>query len=113
MNYPYEYLEEYRNGFYIIELEDYNSIPNGSDIKFEGVIEEKPIIKHLRSKKSPGVQLVRYFIETNLSVGGIKIKHEGPAFIRKGEKVTIWGKKHRDRFDALKIETDDVIIQIS
>jgi hypothetical protein len=39
--------------------------------------------------------------ETNLSVGGIKIKHEGPAFLRTGEKVTIWGKKHWDRFDAL------------
>ena len=111
MDYPYEYLGEYK--YHIIDPEEYDAIPEGTNLKFDGIIDGKPVIEHLRSKKPLRPQPLRYFIETHLTVSGIEIKYEGPAFLRKGEKVTIWGKKHRDRFDAVKIETDDIIIQIS
>ena len=111
MDYPYEYLGEYK--YSIIDPEEYDAIPEGTNLKFDGTIKGKPVIEHLRSKKPLRPQLLRYFIETRLTVSGIVVKYEGPAFLRKGEKVTLWGKKRRDRFDAVKIETDDVIIQIS
>lgn len=110
MDHPYEYLGEHK--YYMVKPEDYDGIPEGTNLKFEGVIEEKPVIEHLRSRKPLRPLFLLYFIETRLTVGGIVVKYEGPAFLGKGEKVTLWGKKHRDRFDAVKIETDDVIVQI-
>ena len=110
MNYSHEFLGEYT--YFIIPSEDYDAVPEGTNLKFEGVIEKKPIIKHLRSKKPPRIQGLRYFIQTQLIVNGVDIKYEGPAFLRKGEKVTVWGKKGTNRFDAVKIETEDVIIMI-
>ena len=111
MNYPYEFLGEYK--YYVVKPEEYDDIPRGTKIKFDGIIDEKPDIKHLRSKKPLRPQFLRYFIETHLTVSGIEIKYEGPAFLRKGEKVTIWGRKQTPSFDAVKIETEDFIIQIS
>jgi len=110
-NHPYEYLGE--NKYNIVNPKEYDAVPEGTNLKFDGVIMEKPVIKHLRSKKPLRPQVLRYFIETYLTVSGIEVKYEGPAFLRKGEKVTVWGKKHAKRFDAVRIETDDVIIQIS
>jgi hypothetical protein len=106
LEYPYEYLNAYK--YYIVKPEEYEAIPEGINLKVEGIIEEKPVIKHTKTN----VLLFRYFVETYLTVSGIKIKHKGPAFIRKGEKVTIWGRKQTPRFDANRIETDDVIIQV-
>ena len=105
LKYPYEYLNKHK--YYIVKPEEYEAIPEGINLKVEGIIEEKPVIKHIKSSI-----FLRYLIETYLTVSGIKIKHKGPVFIRKGEKVTIWGRKHTPRFDANRIETDDVIIQV-
>ena len=48
MNYSHEFLGEYE--YFIIPSEDYDAVPEGTNLKFEGIIEKKPIIKHLRSK---------------------------------------------------------------
>jgi len=111
LNNPSEFLGEHK--YYVVKPEEYDEIPGGTRIKFDGVIDEKPVIKHLRSKKPFRPQLLSFFIETHLTVSGIEVKYEGPAFLRRGEKVTIWGKKQTPRFDAVKIETEDLIIQIS
>ena len=106
MNFPHEYLGERK--YYAVKPGDYDAMPGGSYLKFEGTIEDRPVIRHLKSNI-----LLRYHIETNLTVSGIEIKYEGPAFLRKGEKVTVWGRKHAKKFYAVRIEADDVVIQIS
>jgi hypothetical protein len=111
LDHPYEFLGEHR--YYAVKPEEYGEIPGGTRLKLDGVIDEKPVIKHLRSRKPLRPQLLRYYIETHLTVSGIEVKYEGPAFLRKGEKVTVWGRKQAPCFDAVKIETEDVIIQIS
>lgn len=106
LKYPYEYLNSHK--YYIVKPEEYEAVPEGINLKVEGIIEEKPVIKHTETH----LLFLRYFVETYLTVSGIKIKHKGPVFIRKGEKVTIWGRKQTPRFDAKRIETDDIIVQV-
>ncbi|TFH13431.1 hypothetical protein E4H04_11970 [Candidatus Bathyarchaeota archaeon] len=96
----------------IIDAETYEEIPVGTFIKFDGIIDEKPILKNSPSKKPFRVQLARFYIETHFSVNGIKMKYEGPAFLRKGENITIWGKKQISYFDARQIETESFIITL-
>jgi len=84
----------------------------GTRIKFEGVVADKPVIKHLRSKKPLRIQVSRYFVNTHLDVSGVKVFYEGPAFLSKGERVTVWGTKKHDNLDAVKVETDNIVIQM-
>ena len=93
-------------------VSDYNEAPNGSRIRFEGVIDSKPVITHTPSIKPFNIQVVRYYVNTRFSVDGVKVFYEGPAFLKKDQKITLWGKKKYDHFLAVKIECDDFIIQL-
>ena len=96
----------------VIQPEEYQKTPVGSYIILDGVIDEKPVLINSPSKKPLKIQVVRYYINTTFSIDDVKIKYEGPVFLRKGEKVTVWGKKEHDYLDAKQIETGSFIIKI-
>ena len=110
MNNQYEILGEEK--YYVVSPEEYNDVPEGTRLKIHGVVDEKPVVSHARSKRPPALLILRYFIETRLSVGGVETRYDGPAFIRKGEEVTVWGRKSGTRFEAVKIEGEGFTVKI-
>jgi hypothetical protein len=104
--------KEYIGQLDYLVVSGYDKAPVESRIRFEGVIDSKPVISHSPSRKPLRIMIVRYYVNTRFTVDGVKVHYEGPAFLKKGQEITLWGKKKHDHFEAVKIECEDYIIQI-
>ena len=90
----------------------YDTAELNQRIGLEGIIDSKPVIKHTPSSRLFKIQAVNYYVNTTFTVDTVKVFYEGPAFLRKGQYVTLWGKKKHDHFEVIRIETEDFILEI-
>lgn len=98
----------------VIESSDYGSLPTGTRLKMEGVVDEKPLMENVPSQKPFEVSVrafMRFSVWTDFVVDGVNARYYGPAFVRKGEHVTLWGKKEGERFRVVKIEAEGFVAQ--
>ena len=93
-------------------VSEYDEAKLNQRIGFEGIVDSKPVIKHSPSRRPFKIRFVDYYVNTSFTVDGVKVLYEGPAFLRKGQHVTLWGKKKHDHFEAIRIETEDYILEI-
>ena len=96
----------------VVDVAYFADVPVGSYVKLEGVVEGKPEIVNTPSQKPFRFQFVRFYVNTWFNLGDVNVRYEGAAFVRKGNKVIIWGKKDLDQLIAHKIETEDLIIKL-
>ena len=100
------------NKYDVVDLEDYGDVSVGSYVILEGVVEDKPEIVNTPSRRPFRVQAVRYYVNTRFALADVNVRYEGAAFVRKGDKVVVWGRKEKDFLYAKQIETDDIIIRL-
>ena len=107
--------EKFGGEFYKpIEVEAIENVGLGTKVVFDYIIEDKPAIRNTPSIKPLEFRprLFRFNVWTELNIRGIKAKYYGPLLVKKGEKVQIWGTKHRSVFIIDGAETEEKIILI-
>ena len=98
LNFPTETLgtEEY----YLVSPEDLAQLgksiqPYEMNVRFEGTIEEKPFIEFYAAGLPWSIsRLIEedHGHRTTLNISGITVYIKGSLHLRKGERVTVWGK---------------------
>ena len=125
LNFPTETLGT--KEYYIISPEDLAQLAAKDlyevNVRFEGTIEEKPFVEFYAAGLPWSI---RRLIEedhghrTTLNISGITVYIKGPLHLRKGERVTIWGKIKKAIFfgevkkmevEAKRIEGEDAIYE--
>ena len=92
---------------------------NSIDEKFGGEfykpieVEDKPVIRNTPSIKPLEFKprFFRFNVWTEFNIRGIKAKYYGPLLVKKGERVQIWGIKHRSEFIIDGAETEERIFK--
>ncbi len=100
--------------YYVVGLDDMSQLDN-VNVKFQGVLTEKTVVEFYAAgwPWSISSRLVEedHGHQTTLKVGNFTVYYKGPAYIRRGEKVTVWGKLKDGAVQAKKIESEDIIYQ--
>ena len=90
LDFPKEFLEF--EEYYIVGPDDVAQLKD-VNVKFEGTITDKPIIKFYAAgwSWSIGSRLIEedHGHRTTLKVSGISVHFKGPLYLRKGEKVVV------------------------
>jgi hypothetical protein len=106
--------EKFGGEFYKpIEVEEIETVGSGTMVVFDYTIEDKPVIRNTPSIKPLEFKprFFRFNVWTEFNIRGIKAKYYGPLLVKKGEKVQIWGIKHRSEFIIDGAETEERIFK--
>ncbi|MFB0543289.1 MAG: hypothetical protein ACETVR_00765 [Candidatus Bathyarchaeia archaeon] len=110
LDFPTETLE--LEEYYIVSPEDVAQLDR-VNVKFEGLIAEKPVVEFYTAgwPWSISSRLIEedHGHRTTLKVGGVPVHFRGPLYLRKGEKVVVWGKIEEGGVQARRIEGEDAI----
>jgi len=100
--------------YYIVDLRDITRLDN-INVKFEGTLTEKPIVEFYAAgwPWSISARLIEedHGHQTILKIDGVIVYYKGPIYMKKEEKVTVWGKLKGGAIQAKKIESEDIIYQ--
>lgn len=111
-NFPIETLgyDEY----YVVDLDDITQLDN-TNVKFQGTLAEKPIVEFYAAgwPWSISSRLIEedHGHQTTLKVGNIPVYYKGPVYIKREEKITVWGKLKDGAVQAKRIESEEIIYQ--
>ena len=111
-NFPKETLGY--DDYYIVSLEDIAQLED-ENVKFVGTLTEKPIIQFY-SAGWPWSFSSRLIEEDHghrslFKIKDVTVYFKGPLHIKRGEKITVWGKVKNGAVQAKIVEGEDIIYQ--
>jgi len=113
LNFPTETLEG--EEYYVVKPDDVSQLDDVR-VRFEGTIAEKPVVEFYAAgwPWSISARLIEedHGHRTILKVSGVPVYFKGPAYLRMGERVTVWGEVKDGVVEARRIEGEDVIYTV-
>ena len=108
--YPTETLDY--DEYYVVSPDDVSKLVD-KNVKFEGNVADKPVIEFYVAgwPWSISSRLIEedHGHRTILNVSGIPVIFRGPLYLRKGEKVVVWGRVKDGTVQAKRMEGEDAI----
>ena len=111
-HFPKELLEN--KEYHVVNPEDIDQL-NDINVKFAGTLVEKPIVTFYSAGWPWSIES-RVIEEdhghgTILKVNKITVYFKGPLYLRRKEKVTVWGKLKDGAVQAKRVEGEDAVYQ--
>lgn len=100
--------------YYVVSLKDMAQL-NDENVKFEATLTEKPVVEFYSAgwPWSISSRLIEedHGHRTLLKIDGVNVCFKGPLHLKKGERVTVWGKIKNGVVQARRVEGEGIIYQ--
>ena len=111
-DYPVERLEY--EEYFVVKSRDVAQLSN-ENVKFDGILVDKPVVDFFSTGWSWSIssRLIEedHGHRTRLKINDVTVYFKGPLYLRKGKKITVWGKIKSGIVQAKRIESVEVIYQ--